>query len=455
MNKAMLSFKTILFAGTLALACSSAIAQLRATPSLGTPRLPSGDIVQRSADYIVAVVNSEPVTNNEVRTRVLRLEQQLSQRGGAMPPREEIVSTVLEQLIGERAQIQLARENGIKVDENAIDTAVLGVARQNQIDIPELRRRLDGDGIAWSQFRNNLRDELLLARVREREVESRVSVTDLELSNFIREQQDNPDAATVEMNLAQILITVPEAASAAQIQALQARAERAAQRARAGEDFAALVKEFSDGPERDNGGQFGMRPSERYPSLFVEATQNLSAGGLAGPLRSGAGFHVLKVIAKKQASLTPASVTQSRARHILLRVGGQMSESGARARLNDLRKRIAAGQLDFATAARENSQDGSAKEGGDLGWANPGQFVPEFEEVMNNLSIGEVSEPLTTRFGVHVIQLQERRENALGEREQREIARSILREKKSQEAAVSWAQEVRARAYIEMREPPR
>ena len=440
---------------TLALACSIASAQLRATPSLSAPRLPQSDTVQRSADYIVAVVNSEPVTNNEVRIRVLRLEQQLSQRGGAMPPREEMVSTVLEQLIGERAQIQLARENGIKVDENAIDTAVLGVARQNQIDIPELRRRLDADGIAWSQFRNNLRDELLLSRVREREIEPRVSVSDLELSNFIREQQDSPDAAAVEMNLAQILVAAPESASAAQIQALQARAERAAQRARAGEDFAALAKEFSDGPERDNGGQFGMRPTERYPSLFVEATQNLSTGGIAGPVRSGAGFHVLKVIAKKQASLTPASVTQTRARHILLRVGGQMSESNARARLADLRKRIAAGQLDFATAARENSQDGSAKEGGDLGWASPGQFVPEFEEVMNNLSIGEVSEPLTSRFGVHVIQLQERRENALGEREQREIARNILREKKSQEAAVSWAQEVRARAYIEMREPPR
>ena len=455
MNKAMLSFKTMVCTSTLALACSIASAQLRATPSLSAPRLPQSDTVQRSADYIVAVVNSEPVTNNEVRIRVFRLEQQLSQRGGAMPPREEMVSTVLEQLIGERAQIQLARENGIKIDENTIDTAVLGVARQNQIDIPELRRRLDADGIAWSQFRNNLRDELLLSRVREREIEPRVSVSDLELSNFIREQQDSPDAAAVEMNLAQILVAAPESASAAQIQALQARAERAAQRARAGEDFAALVKEFSDGPERDNGGQFGMRPTERYPSLFVEATQNLSTGGIAGPVRSGAGFHVLKVIAKKQASLTPASVTQTRARHILLRVGGQMSESNARARLADLRKRIAAGQLDFATAARENSQDGSAKEGGDLGWASPGQFVPEFEEVMNNLSIGEVSEPLTSRFGVHVIQLQERRENALGEREQREIARNILREKKSQEAAVSWAQEVRARAYIEMREPPR
>ena len=326
MNKAMLSFKTILCASTLALICSSASAQLRSTPSLSPPRLSAGDNVQRSADYIVAVVNSEPVTNNEVRLRVLRLEQQLSQRGGAMPTREEIVSTVLEQLIGERAQIQLARENGIKVDENAIDTAALGVARQNQIDIPELRRRLEADGIAWSQFRTNLRDELLLSRVREREVEPRVSVSDLELSNFIREQQDSPDATIAEMNLAQILVAAPESASASQIQALQARAERASQRARAGEDFAALVKEFTDGPERDNGGQFGMRPIDRYPSLFVEATQNLSAGGIAGPLRSGAGFHVLKVVAKKQSGLTPASLTQTRARHILLRVGGQMRD---------------------------------------------------------------------------------------------------------------------------------
>ncbi len=455
MIKAMFSFKTIFAASALALACASGYAQLRASPSLSLPRIAPGDTTQRQADYIVAIVNSEPVTNNEVRTRVLRMEQQLSQRGGALPPREEITTQVLERLISERAQVQLARENGIKIDDAAVDNGVLTVARQNQVDAPELRKRLEADGISWNQFRADLRDELLLTRVREREVEARITITDQELSSFIREQQDGPDASSIEINLAQILVVVPEAANAAQVQALQNRATRAAQRARSGEDFSGLVKEFSDAPDSSNGGQLGMRPADRYPTLFVEATQTLRTGGIAGPVRSDAGFHVLKVIEKKQTSLAPATVTQSRARHILLRVGGQMSETGARERLTELRRRIAAKQVDFAAAAKENSQDGSAKEGGDLGWANPGQFVPEFEEVMNSLAPGEVSQPLVSRFGVHLIQLVERRNSALSEREQREVARGILREKKSQEAYVSWAQEVRARAYVEMREPPR
>lgn len=455
MNKAMYSFKIIFAASALALACTHVWAQLRASPALSVPRATSGDTTQRQADYIVAIVNSEPVTNNEVRARVLRFEQQLSQRGGALPPRAELMTQVLERLISERAQVQLARENGIKIDESAIDNAALTVARQNQIDVPELRRRLDADGVAWSQFRADLRDELLLSRVRDREVEPRVNVNEQELNNFIREQQDNPDASTLELNLAQILIAVPEAANAAQIQALQGRATRAAQRARAGEDFSGLVKEFSDAPDRSNGGQFGMRTADRYPALFVEATQSLRTGEIAGPVRSGAGFHILKLIEKKQSSLTPTTVTQSRARHILLRVGGQMSETGARERLAELRRRIAAKQLDFATAAKDNSQDGSAREGGDLGWANPGQFVPEFEEVMNSLAPGDLSQPLVTRFGVHLIQLVERRNSTLSDRDQREIARGILREKKAQEAFATWSQDVRARAYVEMREPPR
>ena len=455
MNKALLSLSSVCFAGSIVLASGSVFAQLRASPTLTTPRLPSTDNVQRPADYIVAIVNSEPVTNNEVRARVLRFEQQLTQRGAALPSREEISAQVLERLIGERAQVQLARENGIKVDEAAVDNAVLTVARQNQITAAELRKRLEADGIGWSQFRSDLRDELLLTRVRDREVEPRVNITDQELDSFIREQQNSNDTGAIELNLAQILIAVPETANAAQIQALQNRAARAAQRARSGEDFSGLVKEFSDAPDRANGGQLGVRSIDRYPALFTEATQSLVTGGIAGPLRSGAGFHVLKVVEKKQSSLTAATVTQSRARHILLRVGGQISETDARERLNDLRRRMGSGQVDFATVAKETSQDGSAKEGGDLGWANPGQFVPEFEEVMNSLAPGEVSQPLVTRFGVHLIQLLERRNSSLNEREQRDIARGILREKKAQEAFVNWAQDVRARAYVEMREPPR
>lgn len=427
---------------------------LRASPSMAASRAVL-DNTQRNADYIVAIVNSEPITNNEVRVRVLRFEQQLSQRGGALPPREELAAQMLQRLIGERAQVQLARDNGIKIEEAALDAAASNVARQNQISVDELRRRLETDGIGYSQFRDGLREEMLLARVREREVEGRVSITESELERYISEQQDNPDAGPSEINLAQILIAVPESANEVQLKALQARADRAVQRVRAGEDFAKVAREMSEAPDSANGGLMGMRSADRYPALFVEATQSISVGAVAGPVRSGAGFHVLKLVGKRTPGAPNFTLTQSRARHILLRTSAQMSESAARERLLELRAGIATGKIDFAAAARENSQDGSAKEGGDLGWANPGQFVPEFEEVMNRLQNGQISDPLVSRFGVHLIQMMDRRQNTLSPREQRELARNALKEKKAEEAYATWAQDVRARAYVELREPPK
>ena len=426
---------------------------LRASPGLSAPRAAS-DNSQRSADFIVAIVNSEPITNIEVRARVLRFEQQLSQRGGALPSRSELSVQVLERLISERAQVQVGRDNGIKIDEAMITGAVQNVARQNQLSVDELRRRLEAEGISYGQFRAGLRDEMLLARVREREVDNRIQVSDSELDQFIAEQQDGSATNPAEINLAQILVVVPETATAQQQQELQARADSVLRRIRAGEDFATLAREFSQSAERANGGVMGLRSAERYPLIFIEATQSLRVGDVSALVRSGAGFHILKVLDKKRATAANVSVVQTRARHILLRPSAQLSESAARARLVDLRKRITSGQIDFATAARDNSQDGSAREGGDLGWANPGQFVPEFEEVMNQLAPGQVSEPLVSRFGVHLIQLQERRENALSAREQRELARASLREKKVEEAFTAWARDVRARAYVEMREPP-
>ena len=409
---------------------------------------------QRQADFIVAVVNSEPITNNEVRAKLLRAEQQLAQQGAPLTPRSELVPQIIERLISDKAQLQLARQSGVRVDETAVDNAMLAVARQNQLSVDELRRRLVTDGISYNQFRSDLRDEIMVSRLRQREVEGRVTVTEQDIDAFLREQEGSTDLGSVELNLAQILIAVPENANPVQLAALQAKAQRAADRAKAGADFAALVTEFSDSPDRTPGGQMGLRGAERYPPLFVEATQALRTGGVAGPVRSGAGFHVLKVVEKKQAGMPGVNVIQTRARHILLRVSPQLTEDAARARLADIKKRIANGQADFATLARETSEDGSAKEGGDLGWANPGMFVPEFEQVMNGLAPGQISDPLTSRFGVHLIQVTERRETRLSTREQRELARAAVREKKTEEAYQLWAQEVRGRAYVEFREPP-
>jgi peptidyl-prolyl cis-trans isomerase SurA len=441
----------------LALALPAAAQGLRAGPLAGSRPAPrAADTSPRSADYIVAIVNSEPITNNEVRSRMLRFEQQLAQQGQPLPSRAEFTRQVLERLISEKAQLQLARESGIKVEDSTVDQAEQNVARQNHIDVSELRRRLAGEGLDLSQFREDLRNQLLLTRLRERELEPRVKVSDLEVDQYLRQQQQGGNgAAAQEINLAHILVTVPENATPAQIANLRAKAQRAQERARAGEDFARLAREFSDSRDTAaSGGQLGLRTADRYPPLFVQAVQSLPEGGVSELVRSGAGFHVLKVIEKRRGSVAGTRVVQSHARHILLRPNAQLSESAARQRLADFKRRIEAGQADFATLAREFSQDASAANGGDLGWANPGLFVPEFEEAMNSLSPGKIAEPLTSRFGVHLIQLLERREATLSQREQREIARNLVREKKLDEAYAQWAQDVRGRAYVEVREPP-
>lgn len=409
----------------------------------------------RQADFIVAIVNAEPITNIQVQAEVQRTLQMLASQGRTAPNSRDLAAEVLDRLITERVQLNHASETGLKVEESSVEQAVQNVMRQNKLDLPELKRRLAKDGIDYAQFRNQLREQLTLTRLREREVEPRVKISDAEVDQYIQEQQDiSSNPANVQINLAHILIAVPETATLAEQASLQAKAQQAMTRARAGEDFAALAREYSDAPDRANGGQLGLRTADRYPPLFLEATQKLKVGELSGLIRSGAGWHIVKVMEKRSANLPPTVVAQNWSRHILLSLSPQLSEAAAVEKLNDFKKRIQAGQSDFATLARENSQDGSAAQGGDLGWANPGQFVPEFEAVIQSLAPGEVSAPLTSRFGVHLIQLMERRNAPLGEREQREMVRSMLREKKLDETYVSWARDLRARAYVELREPP-
>jgi peptidyl-prolyl cis-trans isomerase SurA len=252
-----------------------------------------------------------------------------------------------------------------------------------------------------------------------------------------------------------VLVAVPENAPEPQVQALRAKADGVLRRARAGEDFAILAREASDAPgAATNGGQFGLRAGDRYPQLFLDAIQGLPEGGVSGVVRSGAGFHVLKVVERRQAGMPGAAVTPSHSRHILLRTGAQLTEAAARARLADYKRRIESRASTFEQLARDFSQDASSARGGDLGWTNPGQFVPEFEEVLNALQPGQIADPVASRFGVHLIQLLERRQATLSAREQREVARNVVREKKLDEAFVQWAQEVRGRAYVEYREPP-
>lgn len=442
----------------LALACAAQLpagAQLRPAPQLGSAR-PSGSAGGvRPADHIVAVVNSEPITNNEIRTRLVRFEQQLAQQGAALPPREQLGRQVLERLISEKAQLQLARESGLKVEDSQVDAAEQNFARQNGVTVAELHRRLQADGVAPAGFREDLRNQLLVARLREREVDQRVRVSDQEVEQFLRDQQSGTDPAALELNLAHVLVALPDNPTEQQVRDARAKAERVRDRARAGEDFARLARESSDAAgAASNGGQLGLRSAERLPTVFVDAVRNLQEGAVTDVFRSDAGFHVAKVIERRQAGMPGLAVTQTHARHILLRLTPQVSESAARERLAELKRRIEAGQADFAQLARELSQDASAARGGDLGWTNPGTFVPEFEEALNALSPRQIGDPVVSRFGVHLVQVLERRVGQLSAREQRDIARGLVREKKLDEAYVQWARDVRGRAYVELREPP-
>lgn len=418
---------------------------------LPAPQAHSGP---RAADFIVAVVNSEPVTNNEVRSRVARTEAQLAQRGGPMPSAQLLAREVLERLIMERVQLQHAREVGIKVDDFAVTQAEQGVARQNNVSVDELHRRLSRDGMGRERFREELRNELTLQRLREREVDARVRVTDLDIDQFLAEQQRTQSAVPSEINLGHVLVMVPENASPVQLAEREARAKLAAQQIRSGADFAQVARDFSDANEgRTAGGLLGLRPTDRYPELFVSSTAGLPVGSVVGPVRSPAGFHILKVVERVNESLLPTTAVQSHARHILLRPSAQLSEAAAAERLAEYRSRVQGGRAQFADLAREHSQDGSAAQGGDLGWTFPGRYVPEFEQVLNSLQPGQISEPVISRFGVHLIELLERREAKLTQREQRDMVRDAVREKKLDEAFATWMQELRGRAYVEYRDP--
>lgn len=442
----------LILAGLLAAAGLPAAAQ-----DLRTAPMPSAALVPgvRAADFIVAVVNSEPITNQQVSAEVERIRQQLAAQRRPQPEPRELARQVLNQLINERAQLQLARELGLKVDEPSIDQAEQNIASQNQLSVEQLRRQLEREGLDPQKFRDQLRDQLLLTRLREREVDPRVRVSDADIDQYLAEQQERgAEGGGPLLNMAHILIAVPEGASEARVAELQAKAEEVLRRARAGEDFAALARELSDAQDRAQGGQLGLRSADRYPQLFVEATRTLAPGAVVGPLRSGAGFHIVLLIERRVPGLPPTTVTQSHARHILLVPSKQLSEGQARDKLRDFKRRIQSGETDFASLARQYSQDGSAAQGGDLGWANPGQFVPEFERVMNQLAPGQISDPLISRFGVHLIQLLERRTVTLSAREQRELVRNLLREKKYAEVFENWVRDVRARAYVELREAP-
>ncbi len=411
----------------------------------------SAQAVQQ-ADYIVAVVNSEPITNSEVRNAMQRILNDIAAQRQTAPPVEELRRRVLERLINERAQLQVALEGGLRVDESSVDQSEQAIARQNQIDVAELRARVVKDGMTVGQFRKQLRDQLLLSRLHEQQVEGRIRISDADIDRALAEQGGS-DPMAQEVNLGHLLIAVPEKATPEQSASLMAQAQKVLARIRAGENFAALVQELS-AADRANGGQLGLRRADRYPPAFIAATQALAVGEVSDIVRTGAGLHILKVIERKAAAAPSRAIVQSRPRHILLRTGPELTQAAAVAKLADFKRRIDAKTATFAALAREHSQDGSAPQGGDLGWVGPGAFVPEFEEPMNRLAEGQVSPPVVSRFGVHLIEVLERRRVEMKPEEVREAIRNQLRAARYDAAFATWAQDIRGNAFVELREPP-
>lgn len=428
------------------LSCAAAVAATAQTAAA------PGRVAVRSADYIAAVVNQELVTAFEVEQRLARVREDAARNRQTLPDEAELRRQVLEALIEERAILSFARDSGVKIEDPELDRAVSGVAAQNQLTLPQLRERLRREGIEYTRFRNNLRDQMMMERVREREVQSRIRITDAEIDAMI-EQQRRTAASQPEIDIAQILVSVPDGAGDAVVAERRAKAEAALARVKGGEDFGAVARQVSEDTNRERGGEIGMRAVDRLPDVFVQAVSSLPVGGVTSELlRTGAGFHVLKVIDRKDGGAM--KITQTHARHILLRPSAQLTAEAATRRLEGFRREIESGSATFEALARANSEDGSAPQGGDLGWASPGNFVPEFEEAMNRLQIGGISQPVTSRFGVHLIQVVERRVVEVEPKQLREQARNALREQKFDSAYDEWVRELRARAYVELRESP-
>lgn len=411
----------------------------------------------QALDSIVAVVNNDVITQNELNERIIAVEKQLKRNNTPLPSREEMRGQVLERMIVDRAQMQLAKENGIRIDDVQLDRAMARIAEQNKMNTQSFRDAIEKEGVSYAQFREDIRNEITLARLREREVDSRVQVSDGEVDNFLAEQGVAAKEGAEEYKLAQILVRIPEGASPEIIEKQRLRVEQAMREIRSGGDFAKASATYSDAPEALKGGELDYRPLDRLPQLFVEAIQPLKPGQVAKIVKSPVGFHIIKLIDKRtgtaEAQTALGDVTRTHARHILIKVNQLTTESEARRRLVEIKERLDNKAAKFEDLAKQLSQDGSATKGGDLGWLHPGETVPEFERAMDALSEGQVSEPIQSQFGFHLIQVIERKKEAVSNERQRIMARQAIRERKLGDEYQEWLRQLRDRAYVEIKEP--
>ena len=401
-----------------------------------------------SVDRIVAIVNDEVITQNDLGERVGLVTRQLQRQGGQLPANDVLTQQILERMINDLLQVQLAKETGIKVDDNTLDKTIDRIAQENNLSRSDFRVALERDGIKFPKFREDIRNEILLARLREREVENNIVVTDAEVdTELAREAREKTGDS--EFRLAHVLVLVPPQATSDAIEQRRRRALQALGELRMGANFAQIAATYSDAPDALQGGSLGWRPAARLPALFIEALEKLAPGEVSDIIRSPNGFHIVKLL-EKRGKAAAAGVQQTHVRHILLRAREGLSDAEARDRLAKLRERIEKG-ADFAELARVHSEDATAPKGGDLGWITAGDTVPEFERVMNTLGEGAVSQPIQTPFGWHLVQVVARRSDELSEDRKRLTARQAIRARKADEAYQDWLRQSRDRAFVENR----
>lgn len=400
-------------------------------------------------DRIVAVVNNAVITEFELRSRVERALRQIAERKTPAPPRNLLERQLLERMITEKILMQIAEDTNIRFDGLVLDRAIARIAQSNNLSPEAFRKALEKDGVDFNAFREQIRAEMTISRLREREVDNRVVVTEAEIDNYLANPTQTASQQD-EYRMAHILVLTPEGASPEKLGELRAKAEKALEELKAGADFAQVSAAYSDAQNALQGGAMGWRAEAQLPSLFAKALVNLKPGDVSPVLKSGNGFHILKLLEKRGKDVQLV-VKQTRARHILIKTNEVVGDGEARNRLTQLRERVENG-ADFAELARLHSDDLSASKGGELGWLNPGDTVPEFERAMDGLKPGEVSSPVHSPFGWHLIQVEERRDQDVTEARKRLEARRAIRERKSEEAFEDWVRQARDRAYVEYRQ---
>jgi peptidyl-prolyl cis-trans isomerase SurA len=432
-----MAFRNLLKAG-FALASACALAQ---------PSAPTQNRVV-NVDRVVAVVNDEAITQYDLDDAKRIVLQQLKLQNVQAPAQDVLDKQVLERMMTERSLLQFAKENGVKVDDTQIERAILRIAQENKLSAEDFRKALAKENIEYPRYREDVRRELTMQRLREREVDSKITVSDAEVDQYLATLKSQ-NAGEAEYKLAHILVMVPDQASAEQIDAKKRRAEDALRALKSGADFAQVAAGFSDASDALSGGNLGWRSGARLPTVFSDEVRAMKVGQISAITRSAAGFHIVKLLDKRSRD-EPTVVDQTHARHILVRVNEIVSESDAKAKIDRLKDRIDSGAK-FEELAKLNSEDTTSAKGGDLGWVNPGDTVPEFDEAMKKLEPNQVSAPVRTPFGWHLIEvLERRRQDITGDRARSE-AQVAIRQRKAEEAFQDWVRQIRDRAYVEVR----